>query len=92
MKQKAKICCNCVHGGTQFKLGGLTHLHCERIKYTEKELMSGKISPYNSLKEWYDKCEHFEPKEQENKKHTCFEASHVECTCKDKCLRNIKNY
>lgn len=28
----------------------------------------------------------------ENKKHICFEASHIECSCKDKCLRNINNY
>jgi len=30
--------------------------------------------------------------EHENKKHTCFEASHIECSCNDKCLRNINNY
>lgn len=30
--------------------------------------------------------------ESENKKHICFEASHIECSCKDKCLRNINNY
>ena len=25
-------------------------------------------------------------------KHICPEASHIECSCKDKCLRNINNY
>ena len=30
--------------------------------------------------------------EHENKKHTCFESSQFECTCKDKCQRNINNY
>ena len=30
--------------------------------------------------------------EHENKKHTCFESSQFECTCKAKCQRNINNY
>ena len=35
-------------------------------------------------------CEEYESKEP--KKHICFEASHIECSCQDKCLRNINNY
>ncbi len=35
MKKKHKKCLNCKHAGTQFKLGGLTHLHCEHPKNDE---------------------------------------------------------
>jgi len=44
-----------------------------------------------SIKEYMENfVKEYESKEPT--KHICFEASHIECSCKDKCLRNINNY
>ena len=58
MKQvtiKAK-CYNCKHGGDQFKVGNLTHLHCMHPKYKEEDFISGKLSTWETLCVFSDVC------------------------------------
>lgn len=56
-----KKCYNCKHAGRQFKILGKTHLHCEHPKYPEADKESGKISPYDTLMEFWNTCEDHEP-------------------------------
>jgi len=58
-------CYNCKHSSKQFKIGDLTHLHClnENI-YPEEKLMTGEISPWDTLKVFSDTCDKHESPEQ----------------------------
>src|SRR5690606_801300 len=54
------------HAGQQFKIAGKTHLHCEHPKYPEADKESGKISPYDTLMEFWNTCNDFESKKNFN--------------------------
>lgn len=45
--EKKPRCHNCKHSGQQFKIGKLTHLHCEHSKYTEKDWGWGTLMVFN---------------------------------------------
>lgn len=67
--EKKAICCNCKFGGTQFKIGKLTHLHCEDPKqYNQDKFDNEGFSAWDTLREFGNTCENFEPK-QPIKKH-----------------------
>jgi hypothetical protein len=57
-----KICHNCKHRGEYFKVFDNNHHHCEHPKWKEEDFISGKTSPWDTLQEWWDKCEDFELK------------------------------
>lgn len=59
-----KMCANCVYAGDQFKIVGLTHLHCESPKmkkYFEEDKCP---SAWESLRKFSESCEDFKPKKQ----------------------------
>ncbi len=60
-KPKRKICCNCKHGGKQFKVHRINYLHCEHPKY------DGKETAWETLNEIWNGCEDFELKIKELK-------------------------
>ena len=59
---KKKICCNCKYAGHQFKVGNLTHLHCEKPEYEEMAKNSDPPSPWETLREFGWTCDDFQPK------------------------------
>lgn len=61
-----KKCYNCKYAGRQFKIVGKTHLHCEHPKYTEEDMKSGKITPWDTLMEFWNTCEDHELKQLNN--------------------------
>jgi len=62
-KKKRKICNNCKFAGDKFRIEGLTHVHCENKKeYPDKDLKSGKISPWETLREFWNTCNKHELK------------------------------
>jgi hypothetical protein len=61
-----KKCYNCKHGGGQFKIARKTHLHCEHPKYTQEDFENGKISPWDTLFEFWHTCNDYEPKKKHN--------------------------
>lgn len=62
-KPKKKICCNCKHGGDQFKLGSMTHLHClHENNPINDPLPNNPRSQYDTLREFGNTCELFESK------------------------------
>ena len=65
-KPKPAKCYNCKFGGNQFKIAGTTHLHCHNNeKYPIEKMESGKISPWDTLRELHWGCEFHQPKNQE---------------------------
>lgn len=65
-KSKQK-CYNCKHAGEQFKITGKTHLHCEHPKWEEEHQLKQRspygISAWDTLREWWDTCPDFKPKQ-----------------------------
>lgn len=59
-KPKYKKCYNCKFAGKPFKIAGKTHLHCEHPKYTDEDFQSGKISPWDTLQEFWNTCKDHE--------------------------------
>lgn len=58
-----KMCCNCLHGGTQFKLSKVTHLHCNNPKeYNQEKYDKGEFCAWDTLRKFSDKCNDFEEK------------------------------
>lgn len=58
-KVKNKKCYNCKFATKGFKVVGKTHHHClEPTQYPEAEIEAGNISPWDTLREWWDTCEH----------------------------------
>jgi hypothetical protein len=55
-EKKAK-CYNCKFGGNQFKIAGKTHLHCEHPSYTKEDFENGKLSPWDTLREFWNTCD-----------------------------------
>lgn len=51
-----KRCFNCKHAGQQFKVGKVTHLHCEHPKYTDEDFESGKLTAWDTLCKFSDTC------------------------------------
>jgi hypothetical protein len=50
-------CYNCKFGGDKFKIAGKTYLHCgNKELYPEKDFEEFKISPWDTLREFSDKC------------------------------------
>ena len=67
---KPKKCFNCKFAGEQFKVGGNTSLHCLNQKlYPLDDFNTGKLSPWDSLMNWYSTCKSHEFKLKKNK--TC---------------------
>lgn len=60
--KEIKKCYNCKHAGRQFKIVGKTHLHCGHPKYSEEDMKSGKITPWDTLMEFWSTCEDHELK------------------------------
>ena len=59
VKKPLRKCGNCKHGGIHFKLPHLgTHLHCEH----PHEAISGEPG-WGTLRGWYDKCDHWQPRQ-----------------------------
>jgi len=66
--KRRKSCCNCVFGGTQFKIANKTHLHCEDERQFPKEKFeSGELCAWDSLMEFGWKCDNHEFKPLKNK-------------------------
>ena len=60
-KQRPR-CHNCKYAGQQFKVGNMTHLHCLNPElYPPAECESGKISPWDTLREFWQTCDKHEP-------------------------------
>ncbi len=59
-KQKDKKdipkCYNCKFASTPFKIGGTTHHQCNNPKH-DKGFEDGSISPWDTLREFYNTCE-----------------------------------
>lgn len=51
-------CGNCRYGGTHFKLGQTTHLHCEH----PDEKIAGEVG-WGTLREWYSTCSEWKAKQ-----------------------------
>lgn len=57
MNKKTKTgCYNCVYASNGFKIAGNTHHQCLHDKHWEG-LENGKLSPWDTLQEWYNNCE-----------------------------------
>ena len=54
-------CYNCKHRGGLFKIDSLTHCHCEHPKMKDEK------SPWETLHEFWDKCDDFERLKEESK-------------------------
>ena len=64
MKPKPKPkpkCYNCKHASSAFKIAGKTHHQCNHPKH-EEGFKSGKLSPWDTLQEFYNTCETHELK------------------------------
>lgn len=55
--KKRKQCYNCRFVGQSFKIGDLTHHHCEHPKYTKEQFESGEVSPWDTLVKFSDTCD-----------------------------------
>jgi len=50
------MCCNCLYGGQPFKLGNVTHQHCEHPRYTQEGAERGDFTPYDTLMKFSETC------------------------------------
>jgi len=57
-------CYNCKHSGKQFKVGKVTHLHCNHPKYEDYD--KGVFSPWDTLQVFSSTCLAHEFKSKEN--------------------------
>lgn len=60
-KNKHK-CHNCKHGGEQFKVFGMTHLHCCHPKYKDEYENNKTFSAWDTLMEFWHTCKDWEAK------------------------------
>jgi hypothetical protein len=58
-KMIKQTCYNCKFAGQPFKVGDLTHVHCQNKELYPPEKRSEKTT-YETLMEWYNKCEKHE--------------------------------
>lgn len=56
-------CYNCRHAGHQFRIDKMTYLHCEHPKYKAEDFENGKLSAWDTLREFCDSCKDFQFKE-----------------------------
>ena len=64
-----KKCYNCKFSGDQFKISGMTHCHCHNpVDYPEKDMKEGKISTWDTLREFWHTCERWELKGRDKRK------------------------
>ncbi len=69
MKNRKPKCYNCKHSSQQFKVGKLTHLHCQNEELFPKSgFESGEISGWDMLQVFSDTCDNHEFKEVKIKK------------------------
>lgn len=63
MKVTKAKCYNCLHAGNQFKIGKLSHLHCENpVLYNQEKYDSGNFSAWDSIRVFSDSCSFHTPK------------------------------
>lgn len=62
-KLKRPRCYNCKFAGDQFRIAGMTNLHCERPGYREELEKAGELSPWETLREFWQTCENHQIKE-----------------------------
>lgn len=62
-KPKKPQCYNCKFSGDAFKVAGITHHHCHGPEYEAKDNAGEYISPWDTLREWWDTCEDHQLKE-----------------------------
>lgn len=56
--EKKPRCYNCIHGGVQFKLHKLTHLHCnDPSKYNQGSFDRGEFCMWDTLRVFSDTCD-----------------------------------
>jgi len=63
-KKKQTKCYNCKHASNAFKIAGKTHHQCCHPKH-ESGFLSGELSAWDTLQEWYNRCKDHEIKERE---------------------------
>ena len=56
IKPKPKKCYNCKHSGEQFKIFGMTHLHCFHPKYKDQYENSSTFSQWDTLMQFWHTC------------------------------------
>ena len=56
-------CYNCKFATEGFKVGNLTHHHCCGPEYEAKDKAGEFVSPWDTLREWYDTCDDHQFKE-----------------------------
>lgn len=60
---KNKKCYNCKHGGNQFKISKITHLHCMNPEiYKIEGFESGQTSAWDTLRVFSDSCNSYQSK------------------------------
>jgi len=60
-KTKKAKCYNCKFAGKQFKLTGVSHLHCEDDKqYPEEKFLNGDFTAWDTLMKFSDTCKNHE--------------------------------
>ena len=61
---KKRKCYNCAYAGKQFKIGKLSHLHCENKElYNQEKNDSGVTSGWDSLRVFSDTCDKYSKKD-----------------------------
>ena len=64
MTDQKPRCYNCKFAGQRFKLGNLTHNHCEDDKqFSHAGFDNGDFSPYDTVRKFSDTCKNHEFKE-----------------------------
>ena len=54
---KKQKCYNCKFSSQQFKVADKTHVHCLNAElYPPADFESGKLSPWDTLMEWWSTC------------------------------------
>ncbi len=61
-KTPKKICANCMHSGHQFKVGEMTHIHCNHPVLEVRSPLTKDDNPWDTLREFWTNCESFELK------------------------------
>ena len=57
-KTKKAKCYNCIFRSDTFKIAGKTYLHCfNEDLYPKEKFESGELTAWDSLKEFWDKCD-----------------------------------
>lgn len=68
-KQKKPHCYNCKFAGQGFKIGKLTHHHCEDEKqYNQEKHDNGEFTAWDTLRVFSDTCDNHEFKELANER------------------------